>query len=264
VAAYTSYGLSFDSPAGNELDNPPTSSDHNKLLNPDLKPQKSRNFELGIKGNLIYRGTKFFNNIYFEGTFFNSIIDDEIVPFEVYSNVYFRNSAKTNRTGLEIGGDVEIVKGLKFKAAYTFSHFKYDEYIARTIEFDSGIVIRDRDFSGNIVPSMPKHNLALDLSYQYEFTENVTAFAKGHYWYVSDMFVDDGNTEKNDSYNIFNSSLGMDLKIDKFNILLTGGVNNIFDKVYSAFININSATKQYYEAGEPRSYYANLNLGYTF
>jgi len=179
--------------------------------------------------------------------------------------VYFRNSAKTNRTGLEIGGDVEIVKGLKFKAAYTFSHFKYDEYIARTIEFDtSGTVIRDRDFSGNIVPSVPKHNLALDLSYQYEFTENVTAFAKGHYWYVSNMFVNDGNTEETDSYNIFNSSLGLDLKFNKFNILLAGGVNNIFDKIYSAFININSARKQFYEAGEPRSYYANLNIGYTF
>jgi len=266
VAAYTSFGWSFDSPAGNELDNPPTSTDPNVLLNPDLEPQKSKNFELGIKGNLIYRGTKFFNNIYFEGTFFNSVIEDEIVPFEVFSEVFFRNSAKTNRTGLEIGGNVEIIKGLKFKAAYTFSHFKYDEYIARTIEFDtsSNIVIEDKDFSGNIVPSVPKHNLALDLSYQYELTENVTAFAKGHYWYVSDMFVNDGNTEETDSYNIFNSALGLDLKFNKFNILLAGGVNNIFDKVFSAFININSAKKQYYEAGAPRSYYANLNLGYTF
>ncbi|MBL7129118.1 MAG: TonB-dependent receptor, partial [Ignavibacteria bacterium] len=266
VAAYTSYGLSFDSPAGNELDNPPTSTDPNVLLNPDLEPQKSKNFELGIKGNLIYRGTKFFNNIYFEGTFFNSIIDDEIVPFEVFSDVFFRNSAKTNRTGLEIGGNVEIVKGLKFKAAYTFSHFKYDEYIARTIEFDtsSSIVIEDKDFSGNIVPSVPKHNLVLDLSYQYQFNDIVTAFTKGHYWYVSDMFVNDGNTEETSSYNIFNSALGLDLKFNKFNILLSGGVNNIFDKVFSAFININSAKKQYYEAGEPRSYYASLRLGYTF
>ena len=266
VAAYTSYGLSFDSPAGNELDNPPTSTDPNVLLNPDLEPQKSKNFELGIKGNLIYRGTKFFNNIYFEGTFFNSIIDDEIVPFEVFSDVFFRNSAKTNRTGLEIGGNVEIVKGLKFKAAYTFSHFKYDEYIARTIEFDtsSSIVIEDKDFSGNIVPSVPKHNLVLDLSYQYQFNDIVTAFTKGHYWYVSDMFVNDGNTEETGSYNIFNSALGLDLKFNKFNILLSGGVNNIFDKVFSAFININSAKKQYYEAGEPRSYYASLRLGYTF
>lgn len=265
VAVYTSYGFSFDSPAGNELDNPPTSTDPLKLLNPDLQPQKSKNFEVGIKGNLIYRGTQLFNNIYFEATFFNTIIEDEIVPFEVYGDVFFRNSAKTNRRGLEIGGNVEIIKGLNLKTAYTYSDFKYDEYIARTIEDSSGsIVTRDRDFSGKIVPSVPEHNFSIDLSYQHKISKNVTGFVKGNYRYVSKMFADDGNTAENDSYNILNSSAGLDLQFDRFNVLLSGGVINIFDKIYSAFININSTKKQYYEAGEPRNYYASLRFGYTF
>ena len=265
VALYTSFGYSFDSPAGNEMDNPPTSSDPTKLLNPDLKPQHSKNFEAGIKGNVPYRGTKFFNNIYFEATFFHSIIEDEIVPFEVYGDVFYRNSAKTNRTGIELGTGLEIYKGLNFKAAYTFSDFKYDEYIATTIEDSSGIIItKERDFSDFIVPSVPKHNLALDLSYQYKFSNNVTAFIKGHYWYVSDMYVDDGNTEKNESYQLFNATTGVDLQFNKFNVLFSLGVLNLFDEVYSAFININSAKKQFYEAGEPRNFFANLRLGYTF
>jgi iron complex outermembrane receptor protein len=49
IAVYTSFGLSFDSPAKNELD-PFNPAD---LYNPDLEPQKSKNFELVIKGNLI-------------------------------------------------------------------------------------------------------------------------------------------------------------------------------------------------------------------
>ena len=265
VAVYTSYGFSFDSPAGNELDNPPTSTDPLKLLNPDLEPQKSNNFELGIKGNLVYRGTKFFNNVYFEATFFNTIIEDEIVPFEVYGDVFFRNSAKTNRRGLEVGGNVEIIQGLNLKTAYTYSDFKYDEYIARTIEDSSGVIVtRDREFSGKIVPSVPEHNFSIDLSYQHKVTKNVTAFIKGNYRYVSNMFADDGNTAENDSYDILNTSAGLDLQFNRFNVLLSGGVINIFDKVYSAFININSTKKQYYEAGEPRNYYTNLRLGYIF
>ncbi|MCU0414860.1 MAG: TonB-dependent receptor, partial [Ignavibacteriaceae bacterium] len=53
IAIYTSYGLSFDSPAGNEMDNYPTSSDNGAAqLNPDLNAQKSKNFEIGIKGNI--------------------------------------------------------------------------------------------------------------------------------------------------------------------------------------------------------------------
>ena len=265
VAVYTSYGFSFDSPAGNELDNPPTSTDPLKLLNPDLEPQKSNNFELGIKGNLVYRGTKFFNNVYFEATFFNTIIEDEIVPFEVYGDVFFRNSAKTNRRGLEVGGNVEIIQGLNLKTAYTYSDFKYDEYIARTIEDSSGVIVtRDREFSGKIVPSVPEHNFSIDLSYQHKVTKNVTAFIKGNYRYVSNMFADDGNTAENDSYDILNTSAGLDLQFNRFNVLLSGGVINIFDKIYSAFININSTKKQYYEAGEPRNYYTNLRLGYIF
>jgi len=265
VAVYTSYGFSFDSPAGNELDNPPTSTDPLKLLNPDLEPQKSNNFELGIKGNLVYRGTKFFNNVYFEATFFNTIIEDEIVPFEVYGDVFFRNSAKTNRRGLEVGGNVEIIQGLNLKTAYTYSDFKYDEYIARTIEDSSGVIVtRDREFSGKIVPSVPEHNFSIDLSYQHKVTKNVTAFIKGNYRYVSNMFADDGNTAENDSYDILNTSAGLDLQFNRFNVLLSGGVINIFDKIYSAFININSTKKQYYEAGEPRNYYTSLRLGYIF
>src|SRR5690606_20425561 len=97
VALYTSYGLSFDSPAGNELDNYPISSDPGILLNPDLEPQKSKNFEAGIKGQIINPENFFFRNIFFETTFFSSIIEDEIVPFEVFGDVFFRNSAKTTR-----------------------------------------------------------------------------------------------------------------------------------------------------------------------
>ena len=166
---------------------------------------------------------------------------------------------------MEVGGNVEIIKGLNLKTAYTYSDFKYDEYIARTIEDSSGVIVtRDREFSGKIVPSVPEHNFSIDLSYQHKVTKNVTAFIKGNYRYVSNMFADDGNTAENDSYDILNTSAGLDLQFNRFNVLLSGGVINIFDKIYSAFININSTKKQYYEAGEPRNYYTNLRLGYIF
>ncbi|MCX8009798.1 MAG: TonB-dependent receptor, partial [Ignavibacteria bacterium] len=77
VSIYTSYGMSFDSPAGNEMENFPLSTDGGStMLNPDLKPQKSNNFELGIKGNLVYPQRNWLNDMLFEVTFFNSIISD--------------------------------------------------------------------------------------------------------------------------------------------------------------------------------------------
>ena len=262
VAIYTSYGYSFDSPAGNELDNYPTSSDPSLLLNPDLNAQNSGNFEIGIKGNIINPEQRFFSNIIFEATFFNIMINDEIIPFEVYGEVFYRNAAKTNRTGLEIGGSVNIIGGLSLQLSYAYSNFVYDEYITTTITQDLDTLTKN--FSGNKPPSIPDNNLFAALIYNHNLTQQITGFLKGSVRYVSGMFVDDANSAKTEGYTILNAGIGFDMIFGKFNILLSGGLNNILDQVYVGFININSANHQYYEAGEPSNWYAGLNFGYTF
>jgi iron complex outermembrane recepter protein len=266
LAAYSSYGISFDSPAGNELDNFPTSSNPGKIFNPDLKPQKSNNFELGMKGNIVSRGTEFFNNIFFDAAFFNNLISDEIIPFEVYGDVFFRNAAETRRTGVEIGADVEIYKGLKLNTAFTFNDFKYDIYDAETISIDSlgNITTTNESLAGNIVPSVPEQMLYVALSYQRQFSPNVTGFIKATTRYVGSMYVNDQNSEQTDSYNIFGGTVGLDLNFGRFNVLLSGGVDNIADEVYVGFVNMNSSSNRFYEAGEPRNFYGSLNLGYRF
>ncbi len=262
VAIYTSYGLSFDSPAGNEMDNYPTSSNPSFLLNPDLNPQKSKNFELGIKGNIIIPESQFFNNIIFEATFFNILIEDEIIPFEVYGDVFFRNAAKTNRTGLEIGGSIGVFEGLTLQASYTFSNFVYDNYIALTV--DENLDTLTQNFTRNSAPSVPKHNLFFALEYNHHLTNQITGFIRGSIRYVSGMYVDDANSDKTAGYTIFGTDLGFDLVFGKFNLLISGGINNIADKLYAGFININSSNGRFYEAGEPQNFYAGIRLGYMF
>lgn len=263
IAVYTSYGLSFDSPAGNEMENYPWSSNYPKLLNPDLNPQRSRNFEFGVKGNLANPYPELINDIYFEATAYNSLIKDEIVPFDVAGQgVFYRNAAKTNRTGLELGAKIVTTVGIKLNGAYTYSNFNYDRYTTRTID-DTGKIV-DVIFSGKIVPSVPKHNLSLALSYDTQIKENITGFIKGNYTNVGGMYVDDKNTERTNSYQLFNSTVGLDILLGQFNVLVSGGVSNIFNKKFVAFININSDRKEFYEAGEPRNYFAGINLGYIF
>jgi len=264
VAAYTSYGLSFDSPAANELDNYPVSSRPTKSMNPDLKPQKSKSFEIGIKGNLVFPDADVFRVVHFEATFFNTRIEDEIVPFEVFGDVFFRNSAKTNRTGFELGTTADIVRGLVFKCAYTLSDFSYETYIARSIEIDTnGAVVKDRNFGGNVVPSAPKHNLSLSVSYERAIVENFTGFTKVNYIAISGMHTDDANSERTQGYRLVNLSAGFDMLLGRLNILLSGGVNNLLNKTYVAFVNINSDRKEFYEVGEPRNYYVSMNFGVT-
>ncbi len=262
MAVYGSFGYSFDAPAGNELDSP----DPQFLFNSDLKPQESQNFEAGIKGKLYQRDSRWFKRVLFEATGFYIIVDNEIVPYEVLGDVYFRNAAKTHRLGTELGGLVEIWKNLNFEASYTWSHFRYQDYIARTIEVDSlgNFIHTDQDFSGNIVPSVPVHNLYLALSYAHPFGKHFNIFAKASYQGISGLWVDDANTDKTASYNLLNSVVGVDMRFGKFSLMLSGGVNNIFDVTYVGFTNTNSADKRFYEAGAPRDYFASINVGYRF
>lgn len=266
IAAFTSYGLGFDVPAGNEMDNFPTSTNPNVLLNPDLKPQQSRNFELGVKGGVLRWAEPFLKRAAFSATFFAIRVEDEIVPFDVFGDVFYRNSAETDRKGLEFGVDAELVEGLTFKCAYTLSDFEYRDYAAGTVVIDTtgNFVLDDDDFSGNVVPSVPRHHTSLSLAYQRDLAARVAAFTKVQWSVTSGMFVDDANSEKADGYRLLDPSAGLDLTLGPVDVLLSGGVNNVLDETYVGFVNINSASGQFYEAGEPRSWYLGLDVGGRF
>ena len=230
IALYSSYATSFVSPASNELDNPPTSSDPSKLINPDIEAQESKNFEIGIKGQWKNPHATTFKSLSLETTLYHYNIDKEIVPaFEFLGEVFFANAAKSTRNGLEIGGLLEVTNGLSFNAAYTFSDFIYDEYTTTRVRVsDQGQLETSlADFSGNIPPSIPRHNIFLALTYEHPFFRNVNGFLKARHYNVSGLYVDDANTDKTDGYQLFNASAGCEINFTKFNMQVSGGVNNL-------------------------------------
>jgi iron complex outermembrane receptor protein len=263
IAFYTSFGLGFDSPANNEMDNYPYTSDNGlHTLNPDLKAQKSTTFEAGIKGEILGIKYKYFRNTFFELSFYRTKIDDVIVPFVVDGDVYFRNAAISNRTGLEFGISSELIKGLKIKGSYAFQNFKYDSY--RAGDIDSAGTLKEKDFSGNYEPSNPKNFLAGELEYQHNFGRRITVFIRSNIQHIGEMFVDDANTDslKTQSYTLLNSQLGFVINLGNLKLTAYGGLNNITDKKYVAFININSDRKEFYESGPKRNFFGGLSIAY--
>jgi outer membrane receptor protein involved in Fe transport len=104
----------------------------------------------------------------------------------------------------------------------------------------------------------------LSLSYAYPVGKHMSLFAKTSYQGISGLWVDDANSDKTKSYNLLNFLVGIDVKLGNFNLMASGGVNNIFDETYVGFTNTNSANKRFYEAGAPRDYFFTINLGYVF
>lgn len=268
IAVYTSYGYAYDTPAAAELQNYPyTSNNGATTLNPDLNPQKSKNFELGIKGN-IFTKSDFLEKSFFEVTFYNTKIDDEIVPFVINDQTFFRNAATTNRTGVECGLKFEMFEGFELVTNYSYSDFNYKDYIA--INYTAGGDTISTDYSGNVVPAIPKSIFNFILNYQFRVSKKLTGIVLWDMDYVTKLFVDDANSETTPEYFYGNFLAGITYDLNNFNFLLTGGVNNIFNRKYVGFVNINAnpelpiSQRRYYEPGEPRSYYFGFNLGYRF
>jgi len=265
ISLYSSFGRGFDSPAGNEVDNYVYTSDGGlHTINPDLKPQKSISFEAGIKGEVQGIKNKFFKNTLFELTFYRTKIEDVIVPFIVDGDVFFRNAAVSNRTGIEFGLSTEIIKGLTLKTSYAHQDFKYNEYLAGVI--DQFGILTNKDFSGHYEPSNPKDFAAGELQYQYTLQKKYTFYVKSSVQYVGEMFSDDANADstKTEAYTLINAQAGIDLNFDKFRILAYGGLNNIADKKYVAFININSDRYEFFEQGPKRNFFGGLTVVYMF
>lgn len=118
------------------------------------------------------------------------------------------------------------------------------------------------DYAGNFMPSVPRHNLNLAITYEKSLKSNLDIFSRISYQYISGLYTDDKNSEQSDAYNLWNFVLGLDYRLGYINLTVSGGINNIFNKKYAAFININSTQGRFYELGEPRIYFLNLNLAY--
>lgn len=266
IAVYTSFGLGFDTPANNEMDNFPSSSNNGRTtLNPDLKPQNSLNYEFGIKGSLNGINNKYFTNTFAELTFFHSLIENEIVPF-VYDNAFFyRNAGKTRRIGIEAGFNTEIIKGLSLKAAYTYSDFKYIDYQALIIKPSPFQQIIE-SYSNNVVPSVPKNLLSAEIGYNKSFGKYYSAFLKANMRYTSSMFVNDKNVDslKTDENLVLGAQIGFAINYAGLNVTTYAGVDNIGDKKYVSFININDMGGRFYEAGAKRNFFGGLKIGYVF
>jgi iron complex outermembrane receptor protein len=262
IALYSSYGLSYDFPALSELENNQLTSNPIYTINPDIDPQKSNNFELGIKGNVINSESEFMKKVIFDVTGFYYNIADEIVPFIINEKTYFRNAAKTNRLGVEIGIKTEPFEETEMVVNYTFTHFKYDRF--NTIEYFPNHEPVEADYSNNYEPSVPVHIVNFIFNYEFELTDNISGLLQWDCDYIGKLYVDDANSATAPAYFYGNIMLGATYSSELMGIVFYAGVNNIFDKRYVGFVNINDYYGRYYETGEPRTFFSGLNISLKF
>jgi iron complex outermembrane receptor protein len=260
IALYASYGIGYDFPALSELTNTPLSSNFRYSLNPDLNAQTSKNFEVGIKGNMVDRASEVMRKIFFEVTYFDYVIKDEIVPFVINQKTYFRNAARTNRRGVEIGFKSEPVEGIELVTNYTYTNFRYSGYNT-TVYSPSGDTTLS--YTHNFTPSVPRHIFNFILNYELEISEDFSGLLQWDCDYIARMYVNDSNSESVPPYFYGNVMAGMNMIFGTVGMTAYAGAGNLFDKRYVGFVTTNAYYDgRYRETGEPRSVYAGLRINY--
>ncbi len=225
TAVFANVSTNFETPSLNELSNNPTGLGG---FNPDLNPQKSRNYEVGYKGIF---GKKFRADI----SIFYIEVEDEIVPYQLTNQVgrtYFRNAGLSERKGLEMGFTYKVRSGLTTYFNYTYSDFQYKSYQTTTGKFD-----------GNMLPGIPKHNIYGEIRY----FPRIGIYAIAQIRSISKLYADDANLTINNSYATVNLRVGYRKQLKNLVIEPFIGVNNLFNEIYNANIQINATANRYFE-----------------
>jgi len=238
AVAWANVSSSLETPATTELVNRPDGAGG---FNPELEPQTTTGFELGIRG----RGGDRFS---WELALFRAELRDALVAFEVEGQagrVFFRNAGEVRHEGAE--ALLRAVLGRGLAAQLTVSRLD-----ARFQDFLEG----GSDFSGNRVPGVAPHRVEALVSHE------------GHRWYwalegtwTDRVPANDGNTERSEAYALLDVRAGLRrVGLASLDLAPFGGVNNVLDETYAASLVVNAFGGRFYEPGPARSVYLGMSV----
>ncbi len=244
VTAFGGIGYGFSPPTIEEV------RTNEGSINRNLQPEIGENFELGI------RGYAFSGRWGFDATTFYYRLNDSIVQQQSErGTALFRNAGSTRQFGLELNSSLILVddpmgfiSNLELKTAYTFNHFRFDEYLTS-----------DGDFSGNHLTGVAPNVLVNTLQLRQK---------NGLYSILSHTFNDeipleDDNSVYSESYQLVQLKLGWKQRFaEKLNIDLGCGIDNLLDEQYSRGFDINAFGGRYYQPAPDRNWFITLSINY--
>lgn len=190
-------------------------------LNTELKPQKSRNYDVGVRQRI--------NNVFEAGAtlFWMNLKNELYYDPLAYSN---DNYGKTRRRGLELSGKLDLLeKKLSVYGNYTYLHATF----------------RDGDYKGKIVPMVPKTKIGsgVRISLPKDITFNLLGSYVGKRYFINDQ---SNLYPKLKSYILLDTNVSW--KIKSFSII--AGINNILNAKFYEYgvCSASSGAVNYYPA----------------
>lgn len=248
MTVYGNLGSSFETPTTTELANSATGAGG---FNPDLKPQKAVNYEIGARGAFDREG-----RLAYSVAVFQADVRDALVPYELSApRFYYRNAGSSRHRGIEVGSDLRIVRWVTFAVSWTYSDYRYRSY-----SFVTGGVTHTLD--GRAIPGVPKHWLNMVLR-----TDGTGPGGTSGVWaevqqtYSSDFLVSDTLDTRTSPWWSTNVRVGWRGRAGGVRLAPFIGVNNAFNHKYVSSVVINAARDRFYEPAPGRNAYVGLSVG---
>lgn len=243
ISAYMNIAKGFSPPAAEEI-----FADNNSY-NLALQPEKSWNYEPGIRGTLL-NNTLMIDLSYFITGLQNSIVTRR----DAGGGNYYVNAGKTTQQGLEGTLEYELFSkpaGFFYKsrvrATYSHYRFRYKKFV------QSG-----NDYSGNNMPGVSPYNINLlaDIQAKKNMYLNLS------YSYTGKIELNDANSAAADAYHLLSARMGYKKQFNRLLLSVFAGADNIGDVKYSLGNDINGFGGRYYNVAPARSFYAGIGINF--
>lgn len=252
--AYAALGRGFETPTFNELAYRP---DGTAGLNFALRPSRSDNFELGVKGRSSAAGEW---RSEWSAALFQTATENEIVTqTNTGGRSTFQNAGATRRRGLELAWSAALAPAWKFQLAHTWLDAHYREPFAQCGAAPCTAPTRVVP-AGNRIPGTARSVAAAEIAWQPPRGWRAGAELRRS----GRVHVNDANTQAAPAFTVLALHAGYVFDVRGWALAAHARVDNVLDRHYAGSVIVNEGNGRFYEPAPGRSYVLKLSGTYAF
>ncbi|MDF2464002.1 MAG: TonB-dependent receptor [Ramlibacter sp.] len=249
---YAAAGGGFETPTFNELAYRP---DGSAGLNFALRPSRSNNYEVGIKG----RAPDAWRSEWSAAVFHTRTRDEIVTRTNIGGRSSFQNAGATQRRGLELSWSAVPAPDWQLQLAHTWLDARYREAFA-TCTAAPCTVPTQVIAAGNRIPGTAQSMTAMEVGWQ-----PARGWRAGvELRHSSRVYVNDANNEAAPSFTTLALHAGYVFDFKRWKLSITARVDNALDRLYAGSVIVNEGNGRFFEPAPGRSYVLKLAGSYAF
>jgi iron complex outermembrane receptor protein len=251
---YAALGRGFETPTFNELAYRASGAPG---LNFALRPSRSDNIELGVKGRN-EKGTSWREE--WSAALFQTSTRDEIVTqTSSGGRSTFQNAGATRRRGIELAWSAAFAPAWQLQLAQTWLDARYRDGFA-TCASTPCTAPTLLVAAGNRIPGTAQSVTAAELAWQPAKGWRAGAELRRS----SRVFANDTNAEAAPSFTTLALHSGYVFDLKRWTLSAALRIDNVLDRKYAGSVIVNEGNARYYEPAAGRSYTVKLAGTYSF